>query len=269
MTRVGVLGAGGRMGTEVCRAVAGADDLELACAVDAQAAGRRIGEVAGDAVGDLVIAAGVDALGEAEVGVVVDFTTAAAARENLPWCAEHGIHAVVGTTGLGEDDLAAMARHFDGTRANAVFAANFATGAVLLMRFCELAAPFMESVEVIELHHNQKIDAPSGTALHTVERIEAARKAAGSAPWPPDPTEKEVLAGARGAEGPGGVRVHSVRLPGLVAHEEVIFGGEGQSLTIRHDSYDRRSFMAGVLLAVRTVGDRPGMTVGLAPLLGL
>jgi 4-hydroxy-tetrahydrodipicolinate reductase len=148
-------------------------------------------------------------------------------------------------------------------------AANFAVGAVLLMRFCELAAPYMDAVEVIELHHDRKRDAPSGTALHTAEGIARARRAAGCGPLPPDPTTELVLEGARGGEGPGGVRVHSVRLPGLVAHEEVVFGAPGQSLTLRHDAYDRASFMPGVLMAVRQVPTRPGLTVGLEALLGV
>jgi len=150
-----------------------------------------------------------------------------------------------------------------------VVAPNFAIGAVLLMRFCELAAPHMDGVEVIELHHDAKRDAPSGTARQTAAGIAAARARAGSAPLPPDPTTEHILPGARGGEGPGGIRIHSVRLPGLIAHEEVIFGAPGQSLTIRHDSYDRSSFMPGVLLAVRAVPERPGLTVGLEALLEL
>jgi 4-hydroxy-tetrahydrodipicolinate reductase len=140
---------------------------------------------------------------------------------------------------------------------------------VLLIRFCELAAPHMDGVEVIELHHDAKRDAPSGTALHTATGIAAARERAGAGPLSADPTTEFVLPGARGGEGPGGVRIHSVRLPGLIAHEEVIFGALGQSLTIRHDSYDRRSFMPGVLLAVRCVADRPGLTRGIETLLDL
>ena len=162
-----------------------------------------------------------------------------------------------------------MATQFEGSDANAIVVANFAVGAVLLMHLCRIAAPHMEGVEVIELHHDAKRDAPSGTAMHTAAAIAAARRAAGSGPLPPDPTTEVVLPGARGAEGPDGVRLHSVRLPGLVAHEEVIFGAAGQSLSIRHDSYDRRSFMPGVLLAVRSVAARPGLTVGLEALLGL
>lgn len=269
MVRVGVLGAAGRMGTEVCRAVAGAGDLELVAAVDPGAAGRSLAGLAGSDVPDLEVVGAVEALAAAGVEVAIDFSHAEAARANLPWCAEHGVHAVVGTTGLGPDDLSRLGRLFDGRRANAVVAPNFAVGAVLLMRFCELAAPIMDGVEVIELHHDAKRDAPSGTALHTAERIAAARAAAGAGPLPPDPTTDEVLAGARGAIGPAGIRVHSVRLPGLVAHEEVIFGAAGQSLSLRHDAYDRRSFMPGVLRAVRDVPRRPGLTVGLDALLGL
>ena len=249
------------MGQEVCRAVGEAADLVLAAVVDPH--------LPGDVLAGVAAGSDVEVLGEAGVDVAVDFTHARAARANLAWCAAHGVHAVVGTTGLAPEDLDDLARRFDSSTANAVVAPNFAIGAVLLMRLCEVAAPFMEGVEVIELHHDRKVDAPSGTALRTADRIAAARAAAGSAPLPPDPTTDEVLSGARGGEAPGGVRVHSVRLPGLVAHEEVVFGAAGQSLTIRHDSYDRRSFMPGVLLAVRAVGGRPGLTVGLEPLLGL
>jgi 4-hydroxy-tetrahydrodipicolinate reductase len=249
------------MGREVCRAVAEAPDLDLVCAVDPNHQG--------DVVEGVAVAADVVALGEAGAEVVVDFTVADAFRANAARYAAGGMHAVVGTTGLGERDLAELARLFEGSGANVVVAANFAIGAVLLMKFCELAAPHMDGVEVIELHHDAKRDAPSGTALHTAERIAAARQRAGSGPLPADPTTERVLDGARGGEAPGGVRVHSVRLPGLIAHEEVLFGALGQSLTIRHDSYDRRSFMPGVLLAVRAVPDRPGVTVGLEALLQL
>jgi 4-hydroxy-tetrahydrodipicolinate reductase len=261
MRKVGVVGAGGRMGREVCAAVATAPDLELVAAVDPGHVGQCI-------VG-VTVAADVAALGERGAEVVVDFSVADAARDNLPFYARQGMHAVVGTTGLSEAELGAAAQLFAESAANAIVAANFAIGAVLLMRFCELAAPHMDGVEVIELHHDAKRDAPSGTALHTAARIAAAREAAGTGPLPADPTTEHVLAGARGGEAPGGVRVHSVRLPGLIAHEEVIFGAVGQSLTIRHDSYDRRSFMPGVLLAVRAVSDRPGLTLGIEALLGL
>jgi len=261
MHRVGVVGAGGRMGQEVCRAVTEAADMELVAAVDPAHVGQ-------DACGRAIVGE-VIALSDLGAEVVVDFTIAAAVRHNVPHYAQQGVHAVIGTSGLSDDDLAAMAARFEGDGANAIVVANFAIGAVLLMHFCRIAAPLMEGVEVIELHHDAKRDAPSGTAMHTAAAIAAARRAAGAGPLPPDLTTDVVLAGARGAEGPDGIRVHSVRLPGLVAHEEVIFGAQGQSLSLRHDSYDRRSFMPGILLAVRSVADRPGLTVGLEALLGL
>jgi 4-hydroxy-tetrahydrodipicolinate reductase len=202
---------------------------------------------------------------------VVDFTIAEAVRHNVTHYAAQGIHAVIGTSGLSEADVTEIARLFSegGTGANVVIVPNFAIGAVLLLHLSRIAAPHMDGVEIIELHHDAKRDAPSGTALHTAAVIAEARRAAGSAAWPPDPTTDMVLPGARGAEASDGVHVHAVRLPGLVAHEEVIFGAPGQSLTIRHDSYDRRSFMPGVVLAVRAVAGRPGLTVGLEALLGL
>jgi 4-hydroxy-tetrahydrodipicolinate reductase len=261
MVKVGVVGAGGRMGQEVCRAVAAASDMDLVVAVDPNHVGA---EVEGHVVVD-----DITALRERAAEVVVDFTVAEALRANLPVYAELGIHAVVGTTGLSESELAQAGDLFAGSAANAIVAANFAIGAVLLMRFSALAAPHMDGVEVIELHHDAKRDAPSGTALHTVAGMVEAREAAAAGPFSADPTTDEVLASARGAQGAGGVRIHSVRLPGLIAHEEVIFGALGQSLTIRHDSYDRRSFMPGVLLAVRSVADRPGLTIGIEALLGL
>jgi 4-hydroxy-tetrahydrodipicolinate reductase len=261
MRKVGVVGAGGRMGREVCRAVTQAPDLELVAAVDPGQDGQTLE--------GLTVVSDVAELVERGAEVVVDFSVADAVRVNLPFYAEHGLHAVVGTTGLSEAELSALAQLFADAAANVVVAANFAIGAVLLMRFCELAAPHMDGVEIIELHHEAKRDAPSGTALHTAAGIAAARTRAGAGPLSADPTTEHVLPGARGGEGPGGVRIHSVRLPGLIAHEEVIFGALGQSLTIRHDSYDRRSFMPGVLLAVRAVADRPGLTLGIEPLLDL
>jgi 4-hydroxy-tetrahydrodipicolinate reductase len=261
MQNVGVVGAGGRMGLEVCHAVSEATDLELVAAVDPAHAGD-------DACGRTIVGE-VNALSDLGVEVVVDFTIAAAVRHNMTHYAEQGIHAVIGTSGLSDGDLADMAALFSGSGANAVVVPNFAIGAVLLLHLCRIAAPHMEGVEIIELHHDAKRDAPSGTAMHTAAAIAAARRDAGSGPLPADPTTDFVLPGARGAEAPDGVHVHSVRLPGLVAHEEVIFGAAGQSLSIRHDSYDRRSFMPGVLLAVRAVAGRPGLTVGLEALLGL
>ena len=242
------------MGQTVCAAVAGDADLELAAAVDPHRAG--------DVVEGVTIDAGPGGLLDAGVDVVVDFTVAAAARDNVRWAAEHGVHAVVGTTGLSAEDLDSFAAAF--TRSGCVLAPNFAIGAILAIRFAELAAPYFETAEVIELHHDAKKDAPSGTALHTAERMAAA-----SSKWAADPTEVEVLPGARGALGPAGIRVHAVRMHGMVAHEEIILGTTGQTLTIRHDSYDRTSFMPGVLLAIKQVVGRTGLTVGLDELLDL
>jgi 4-hydroxy-tetrahydrodipicolinate reductase len=261
MQRVGVVGAGGRMGQEVCRAVTEAPDLELVAAIDPA-------HVGGDACGRPIVGE-VNALSDLGAEVVVDFTIAEAVRHNARHYALLGVHAVIGTSGLSEADMAEVETLFSGSRANAVVVPNFAIGAVLLLHLCRIAAPHMDGVEIIELHHDAKRDAPSGTAMHTAAVIAAARRQAGSGPLPADPTTDVVLAGARGGESPDGVHVHSVRLPGLVAHEEVIFGAPGQSLSIRHDSYDRRSFMPGVLLAVRAVPGRPGLTVGLEALLGL
>ena len=197
----------------------------------------------------------------------MDFTVATAARENLRWCAEHGVHAVCGTTGFDAGDLEQMREWFS-KDANGVVVANFSIGAALMMRCAELCAPFVRGAEVIELHHERKRDAPSGTSLETARRIQVARDGAAAGPWAPDPTETEVLQGTRGGRSAGGVHVHSVRLPGLVAHQEVLFGLQDETLSIRHDSMDRASFMPGVLLAVRRVAGLPGLTVGLDELLG-
>jgi len=268
MARIGVLGAGGRMGREVCRAVAGDGALDLVAAVDPGFAGARLSELAGIDTA-LEVAGGVEALVEAGVEVAVDFTVAAAALEHLAWCAAHGVHAVVGTTGISDGQLAEVGEAFSAGRANCIIAANFAVTAVLMMRFAELAAPYVDGVEIVELHHGAKRDAPSGTALRTAERAARARSKSGGDPWPADATADQVLAGARGADGPGGIRIHSVRLPGLVAHQEVVMGAVGQGLTIRHDAYDRTSFMPGVLLAVKAVPARAGLTVGLDAVMGL
>jgi 4-hydroxy-tetrahydrodipicolinate reductase len=241
--KIGVFGAGGRMGATVCDAVRGADGMELVAQVDP------------------VLGTTPDAMTAAEVAV--DFTVAKAAADNLRWCAANNVHAVVGTTGFSEAELEEFADLFDKSKANAIIAPNFAIGAVLLVRFAELAAPYFETAEIIELHHNQKADAPSGTAIHTAQRIAAASK-----DWAEDPTKSVVAEGARGSR-VDGIPVHSVRLQGLVAHEEVLLGTTGQSLSIRHDSYDRVSFMPGVLLAVRKVEELPGLTLGLDAVLGL
>jgi 4-hydroxy-tetrahydrodipicolinate reductase len=246
--------------------------LVLVGAVDPVYVGVELTALVGVDAGPIEVSADVGALAGAGVEVAVDFTRIEAVRSNLPVCAAAGIHAVVGTTGVTDADLDDWRRQFAGpaaTAPNCIVAANFAIGAVLLMRFCELAAPHFDSVEIIELHHDEKLDAPSGTSLRTAERIAAGRAAAGAAMLAGDRTTTTVLEGARGGAGPGGVRIHSVRLPGLVAHQEVVFGSKGQTLSLRHDTTDRVSFMDGVMLAVGAVRSRPGLTVGLEPLLGL
>ncbi|MBV9382181.1 MAG: 4-hydroxy-tetrahydrodipicolinate reductase [Streptosporangiaceae bacterium] len=245
MINVGVLGARGRMGREVCQAVEGAPDLNLAAQVD-EGDGRDV-------------LTGCD--------VVVDFTHPGAVMDNLRWCVEHGLNTAVGTSGFGEDRLAEVSRWLAAADVRVLIAPNFSVGAVLMMRFAAQAARFFDSAEVIELHHAGKVDAPSGTALRTASLISEARAKAGLGA-PPDATRQE-LPGARGTVS-GDVHVHAVRLAGLVAHQEVLFGGHGEALTIRHDSLDRASFMPGVLLAIRGLPTLPpGLTVGIEPLLGL
>ena len=259
--RVGVFGAGGRMGSTVCRSVMDDPATELVAAVDPHHAGIDLRQVTGCNL-PFQVSAGPEVFEHEHVDVVIDFTHLEAARENLFWLARHGIHGVVGTTGFSDEDLANFTKLF--TRSNCVIAPNFAIGAILMMRFAELAAPYFDSAEIIELHHDDKLDAPSGTAMLTAQRMSAA-----SSDWLDDKTTTEVVAGARGGEGPGGIRMHSVRLRGLVAHQEVLLGTTGQTLSIRHDSIDRSSFMPGVLLAVKQVAERPGITIGLDVLLDL
>ncbi|PKQ24761.1 MAG: 4-hydroxy-tetrahydrodipicolinate reductase [Actinobacteria bacterium HGW-Actinobacteria-5] len=243
--RVAVFGARGRMGVEVCRAVEAADDLELVAAVDA----------------------GDDRSAVESAEVVVDFTVPDAVLDNIEWCTRRGIHVVVGTTGFTEERRARVRELVDANPGVGVLIApNFSIGAVLMMHFAEQAARFFESAEIIELHHPNKVDAPSGTAQATASRIAAARAEAGLGPVP-DATSTG-LPGARGAE-VGGIHVHGVRLRGLVAHQEVLFGAEGETLTIRHDSLDRVGFMPSVLAAIRAVPGLPGLTIGIDTLLGL
>ncbi len=258
MIRVAVTGAGGRMGSEVCRAVDGAPDMTLAAAVDPSGVGETIATITGIHSTDPVLGA-VDELDADAIDVVVDFTHVGAARDVVNWCAANGVHAVVGTTGFSDDDMAGFVEEF--TDSNCLIAPNFAIGAVMTMRMAEMAAPWFETAEVIEFHHNAKRDAPSGTAMMTAQRIQDAKEASGSE-WDEDPTEHEVVTGARGGK-VGGVGVHGLRMHGMVAHQEVIFGTIGETLTIRHDSIHRNSFMPGVLLGVRQIADHPGVTHGL------
>ncbi len=244
---VGVLGALGKVGSEVCRAVEAAPGMELVARVDA-----------GDSL---------DALTTAGAEAVVDFTHPDVVMDNLRFCIEHGIHAVVGTTGFDDARLETLRGWLaDAPSVGVLIAPNFSIGAILMMRFAATAAPFFESVEVVELHHPDKADAPSGTARRTAELIAAARREAASAPMP-DATSTS-LEGARGAD-VDGVPVHGLRVRGLVAHQEVLLGGLGETLTIRHDSLDRASFTPGVLAGLRGIASRPGLTVGLEHLLDL
>ena len=269
--RVGVLGATGRMGRATCRALLATDDLELVAAVArSSGVGHELRELVPEAPADLLVGESLSDLVAAEAEVVVDFSRPEATMTAVEGLLRDGVHLVSGTTGLPAavlDQLAALAGKAD--HGNAVWAPNFALGAALVMHFATIAARWYPAAEVIELHHQGKVDAPSGTAIRTANAIAAARRPEGSrGPEGGPPAGKESVAGVRGGE-VGGVRVHSVRLPGLVAHQEVLFGGEGEVLTLRHDSLDRASFMPGVLLAVRQVTTRNGLTVGLEPLLGL
>jgi len=243
--KVGVLGARGRMGAEVCRAVENAGDLDLVAAVDQ-----------GDSM---------EALAPADA--VVDFTHPGVVMDNLRWLIEHGVHAVVGTSGFDPSRLDTIRGWQQATPgANVLIAPNFGIGAVLMMHFAQKAAPFFESVEIVELHHPNKLDAPSGTAYRTAQLVSEARANADVKPSPDATTT--ALEGSRGAT-VDDVHVHSIRLSGLIAHQEVLLGGHGEVFTIRHDSMNRESFMPGVLLGVRNVAALQPLTVGIEPLLGL
>jgi 4-hydroxy-tetrahydrodipicolinate reductase len=245
--KVGVLGARGKVGREVCAGVQAAADLELVAELD---------------LGD-----NLERLVEAGAEMIVDFTHPDAVMANLAFCIEHGIHAVVGTTGFDDQRLATLrAQLGDEPRSGVLIAPNFSIGAILMMRFSAQAARYFESVEIVELHHPDKADAPSGTAGRTARLIAEARAEAGLGA-PPDATSTGIE-GARGAE-VDGISVHSLRIRGLVAHQEVVLGGPGETLTIRHDSLDRVSFVPGVILGLRQIASAPGLTIGLDAFLGL
>lgn len=245
--RVGVLGAKGRMGAEVCQAISAADDMKLVAALDA-----------GDAVSTLA---------SEGANVVVDFTTPDVVMEHLDWLIHNGVHCVVGTTGFTEERIAKVQQwSSERPETGILIAPNFSIGAILMTRLAAQAARFFESVEIVELHHPNKIDAPSGTSVHTAKAIAKARSDANMAAQP-DATDPKFLV-ARGVN-VDGVPIHSVRLRGLVAHQEVIFGDIGETFTIRHDSFDRVAYMPGVLAGVRGVFDHPGLTIGLDKYLGL
>jgi len=262
MIRVLVAGAAGRMGSEVVRAVSAADGMVVVAAVDPGAVGVSVDT---GTAATLVCRDGLaETIDECHPDVMVDFTHPTVVEANLRVALARGVDCVVGTTGLSELKLLELSALACGDTA-LFFAPNFAIGAVLMMDFAVRAARFMPHVEIIELHHDQKADAPSGTALRTAQLVAAARSSAPQAPG--RDTELPGLEGARGAV-VDGVHVHSIRLPGLVAHQEVLFGGQGQTLSIRHDTIDRTSFMPGVVLAVRVVKSRRGLVVGLDQLMG-
>jgi 4-hydroxy-tetrahydrodipicolinate reductase len=242
--KVGVIGAAGRMGSETRRAIEDDSELEL---------------VAGVEHGDSL-----DALTAAGAEVAVDFTTPEVVKDNIRFCVDRGIHVVVGTTGLGDEDLAEIDGWTRDSSANAFVAPNFAIGAVLMMSFAAQASPWFRTAEIVERHHERKLDAPSGTALRTAKLMTEGRRE----PWSSPSGGKESLQGSRGGEA-GGIRIHSLRVPGSVAHQEVVLGSPGETLTIRHDSLERASFMPGVVLAVKKVPSLRGLTVGLEHLLDL
>jgi 4-hydroxy-tetrahydrodipicolinate reductase len=252
--RVGVIGATGRVGAEVCRAVHADAEMELVAGISRSKAGEKASEALGLQGSDVVLAENLDSFLEAGVEVAVDFTNAEFAPEHISWAIEHGMHIVVGTTGFDVDDAWREAP------VGVFVAPNFAIGAALMQRFAAQAAGYLPAVEIIELHHDGKADAPSGTAAATADAVAAARPEDWAGP------SAESLPGVRGGDH-AGIRIHSIRLPGLIAHQEVIFGGQGQTLTIRHDSTDRTSFVPGVLMAIRWVPSHPGLTVGLDAIL--
>ncbi len=247
MTRVAVLGAKGRMGSASVQAIEASDDLELVAQVDVD-----------DDLG---------AVTAARTEVALDFTQPGVALDHVRWCIEHGVHVVVGTSGFDDAKVSEVRELLgDDPAVGVLVVPNFSVGAVLMMRFAATAAPFFESVEIMEMHHPDKVDAPSGTAARTAELVAESRAAAASAPLP-DATTTDPD-GARGAR-VAGVPVHSIRARGFVASQEVVLGGVGETLVLRHDSHDRASFMPGVLAALRAVPSRPGVTVGLDHVLGL
>lgn len=257
--RVGVLGAAGRMGSLVCETIADTEGVELVAAVDPTAS---LGATTASGV---EISPDPGVLSLAGSDVAVDFTHPDVAFENVIACLDAGIHTVVGTSGFTHERLEELSVRVGSGPPNVAVVPNFAIGAVLMMWMAEKAAPWFDRAEVIELHHDGKADAPSGTAISTAERLAAARDSGG---WPERGDSTELLPGARGAAA-GPIRVHAVRLPGIVASQEVLFGTTGQTLTIRHDTFDRSAFMPGVLAAVKAVPDLSGLTVGLEAILGL
>jgi 4-hydroxy-tetrahydrodipicolinate reductase len=268
-TRIGLIGAAGRLGSVLAVGLDAVDDLELVAVVSPSHAGMRLGEVvralpAGSAAASLVLEGSLEVLVDAQVDVAIEVTGPATVGANLRWLLEHGIHAVVGATGLSASDLETARTLAETGHAHAIIVPNFSIGAVLIERFAAEAARHLPHVEIIELHHDRKVDAPSGTAIATAAAIARAR--GDDLPPPAGVDGASVAPGARGSL-QHGIPVHAVRLPGLLAHEEVLVGGEGQLLTLRHDTTDRTAFVAGAVLACRRVADLDGLVVGLGALI--
>lgn len=259
MIRVAVSGAAGKMGMSVCQAVDQDSEVELVGAADPMVAGKNLASIAAITKNLTVQKNLPEMLSLAKPDVLVDFTNPSAVMNNIRLALERDVHLVVGTTGIGNDELSEIGQYLKNSKANIFIAPNFAIGAILMMHAAKIASKYMPHYEIIELHHDQKVDAPSGTAISTAEKLGGVGSAS---------EFEESIAGARGASA-GKTRIHSVRLPGLVAHQEIIFGSQGQTLTIRHDSIDRTSFMPGVLLAAKRVSKAERLTVGLEKLLDL
>jgi 4-hydroxy-tetrahydrodipicolinate reductase len=252
MIRIAVHGAKGRMGQAMVSGLKDRSEISV------------VGEVDAFADGSDHVLTSIDQLDATSIDAVVDFSSPVGALACAQWCSANGVAMVSGTTGLRPDQLLELRGYAEQTAI--VHATNFSIGAVLSERFAAQAAPYFDRVEIVELHHDKKLDAPSGTSITTASMIAGAREAAGLAPLT-DGTDRHTVEGARGAQASGGVRIHSVRLPGLVAHQEVLFGGPGEGLTIRHDSFDRQSFVHGVALALAHVGQTPGFVEGIASFL--
>lgn len=265
MIKVLVTGAAGKMGQEVCRAVLNQPDLDLVAAVDINKVGTDLGELIGFCDSQITVRSDLNkTIEDTNSQVMVDFTHSSAVIGNIETALRKKVHCVIGTTGISASDLKSIASLADRSEANIIIAPNFALGAVLMMKFSSMAARYLPDVEIIELHHNQKADAPSGTSLKTAEMIAASRREKPQK----NPDEQELVEAVRGGK-VDEIPIHSIRLPGLVAHQAVVFGGQGQTLTIRHDSVDRTSFMPGVILAIHEVFKRKGLTYGLDKLLDI
>jgi 4-hydroxy-tetrahydrodipicolinate reductase len=257
MTRLGIVGGAGRMGQTMARELDLDPEFDVVALIDLREP---------VSLGRAQWSSSIEQLPANQVDVIVDFSSPEVTRSVLQWCLENNVALVCGTTGVSSQEVASWQSSIAISNGHVLFSPNFSIGAVLSQRFAALAAPYFERVEIIELHHDQKIDAPSGTSIAAASMIGEARRRAGRDAQV-DPTQHETIAHARGATGSEGVPIHSVRLPGLVAHQEILLGGPGEGLTIRHDSYDRVSFVAGVALAIRAVRTRPGLTVGLDELI--